>query len=170
VKAERAFWCVGCHRERPANPRLRPGQQSFCSSRRCQRKRKRAWDLNQQQSNEVYRKDQAAAKLAYRQSDLGRRYDRDYKRRLRCHSKKGAPAASSRPQSRSKTVSDPHPPSPHSAGTPPGRYRLESLDDPRAPIISVLLTDLGQSAVEAVPDSIEPFRHRVQDGRVGPPG
>ena len=76
MTAERAFWCVGCHRERPANPRLRPGQQSFCSSRRCQRKRKRAWELNQQQSNVVYRKDQAAAAL-YAISYLGRRGSRD---------------------------------------------------------------------------------------------
>lgn len=62
----RNFVCQGCYRICPGNPRLEPGEQSYCGRASCQRLRKSRWDRARLKKNPQYRELRRAAKAASR--------------------------------------------------------------------------------------------------------
>lgn len=124
----RVFLCKGCHRERPRNPRLKPDEQSYCGSRRCQNARKRRSDAGRMR-DPTYAADRREGKRAWRRRHA--REDAAYRR-------------SRRDALRSARLSEPPPQAPPEAQSDviTGRYLLQSLDDPGSPARPVHLVTL----------------------------
>lgn len=144
----RVFLCKGCHRERPRNPRLKPDQQSYCGSRRCQNVRKRRSDAARMR-DPTYAASRREAK-----SDWRRRHSRDdaaYRRARR------AARRSAKPNELQAGGADDGPASPV-AGVPSGRYLLQPLDEPGAPALSVHLVAVDRQVHHA--SETDAFRDR----------
>jgi hypothetical protein len=60
------FVCRGCYRVCSANPRLKPGEQEYCSRPSCQRLRMDRWEQERLQGDPEYRDHRRKAKAASR--------------------------------------------------------------------------------------------------------
>lgn len=62
TKSGGTFFCRGCYRICPANPRLKPGTQEYCSRRSCQRLRMDRWDKARLKADPEYREQRRKTK------------------------------------------------------------------------------------------------------------
>jgi hypothetical protein len=56
------FVCRGCYRICKRNPRLRPGEQEYCSRPSCQRLRQARWEMDRLKTDEKYREHRRVTK------------------------------------------------------------------------------------------------------------
>ena len=54
---QNTFICKGCNTKKPINPKLK-GNQEYCGERKCQRKRKAAWQKNKMATDANYKQSQ----------------------------------------------------------------------------------------------------------------
>ena len=66
------FVCRGCYRICPSNPRLKPGEQEYCSRRSCQQLRQTRWEKAHLRNDPEYREHRRAAKTASRRKCAAR--------------------------------------------------------------------------------------------------
>lgn len=104
----REFVCRGCYRICPGNPRLKAGEQEYCSRHSCQRSRIDRWERERLRLDEEYRLHRREAKAASRR---------------KCAAKEGARRCETRTQERADAAQAglPEPPaaSPPPAVVPP---------------------------------------------------
>lgn len=143
------FKCKACKKEKQRNPRLKPGEQEYCSDAPCQREANRVRQQRRMTNNEKYRQDQLDAKKAWWKENPD--YLKEYRRthtdvvdrnrvlqRVRDAKRRGRVLPSS-PTFVSGPVHSLSPVTPENneMSIPAGAYVMKRIDKPSPPVLFV---------------------------------
>jgi hypothetical protein len=73
------FICHHCGNEVPHNPHIRRGQK-YCSTKECQRARKREWDKERYNSDETYKHKRLSSQKIWRKIRPSHEYQKNYRK------------------------------------------------------------------------------------------
>jgi hypothetical protein len=76
---QNTFICKGCNTAKPINPKLK-GNQKYCGDRKCQRKRKAAWQKHKMTTDVNYKQSQQELVQQWRVNKPAHKYQSQYRK------------------------------------------------------------------------------------------